>query len=254
VGMTGADIEKIVNDAKRIARQQKRQLTVDDLRKAIVEDDSRPADLRYRSCVHEASHIVVDVIHNGPENIFATSAVVGSHAGASVRTRLTPQAGTYSDYRKTLEIILAGRVGEEMILGAGSHGAGGEPGSDLERATTLAAAMAGSVGLIGPSPLVFLGPTRDAHSFIAFEEIRKGVNVELRQAAASCRELLERHRGAVEKVARSLLQMHRIDGSEVARILEEQASAGGVETGATEARLTPEPIAAAPISGPGSLQ
>jgi ATP-dependent Zn protease len=251
--MTGADIEKIVNDAKRVVRQEKRQLTLDDLRKAIVEDDNRPADLRYRSCVHEASHIVIDVIHHGPDDIFATSAVVGSHAGASVRTKLAPRAGTYHDYQKMLQIILAGRVGEEMILGEGSHGAGGESGSDLERATTLAAAMAGSVGLAGPSPLLFLGPTRDAHDFIAFGEIRKSVDAELQKAAQSCRELLERNRDAVEKVAQRLMRANRVDGAEVARILKEQASANG-ETGATEARLTPEPTADAPISRPGSLQ
>jgi AAA+ superfamily predicted ATPase len=252
-GMTGADIEKIVNDAKRVVRQEKRQLTLDDLRKAIVEDDNRPADLRYRSCVHEASHIVIDVIHNGPDDVFATSAVVGSHAGASVRTKLAPRAGTYNDYQKMLEIILAGRVGEEMILGEGSQGAGGQAGSDLERATTLAAAMAGSLGLAGPSPLLYLGAARDAHAFVAFGEIRKSVSAELQKAATSCRALLEHHRGAVEKVAERLMQVNRVDGAEVARILEEQAPANG-ETSAKEAQLAPEPIAAAPISRPGSLQ
>jgi ATP-dependent Zn protease len=152
-----------------------------------------------------------------------------------------------------LEIILAGRVGEEMILGEGSQGAGGQAGSDLERATTLAAAMAGSLGLAGPSPLLYLGAARDAHAFVAFGEIRKSVSAELHKAATSCRALLERHRGAVEKVAERLMQVNRVDGAEVARILEEQASANG-ETNAKEARLTLEPIAAAPISRPGSLQ
>jgi ATP-dependent Zn protease len=224
VGMTGADIERVVKDAKRAARQANRPLAMSDLREALVEDDDRPAELKFRSCVHEASHIVVDVIHNGPEDVFATVAVVGGHAGASVRTKLAPRAGTYNEYRKNLEIILAGRVGEEMILGEGSHGAGGEMGSDLERATTLAAAMAGSVGLTGPSPLVYLGAIKDAHGFVTFDDIRGSVNAELRKASGSCRELLERHRDAVEQVARRLLQANRIDGAEVARILEEQAS------------------------------
>jgi len=38
-------------------------------------------------------------------------------------------------------------------------------------------------------------------------------------------ELLERHRGAVEKVAHRLSEANRIDGAEVAQILEEEASA-----------------------------
>jgi cell division protease FtsH len=254
VGMTGADIEKTVKDAKRTARQNERKMTIGDLRHALVEEDARPADLKFRSCVHEASHIVVDVIHNGPDDVFATATPIGTRGGAAVRIKQPPRAGTYDDYRKTLEIILAGRVGEEMIFGQGSHGAGGERGSDLERATTLAAAMAGSVGLTGPSPLVFLGPTRDAHDFMAFQEIRTSVNAELRQAAASCRELLERHRSAVEKVALRLSQANRVDGAEVGQILEATASGRVVLTGAIEERSTSEPISTAPISLPGIPQ
>jgi cell division protease FtsH len=251
VGMTGADIEQTVKDAKRTARQQERAMTIDDLRGAFVDEDTRPAALRFRSCVHEASHIVVDVIHNGPDDVFAISTAIGSHAGASVRIKQPQRAGTYADYRKTLEIILAGRVGEEMILGEGSHGAGGEPGSDLERATTLAAAMTGSVGLAGPSPLVFLGPIRDAHGFITYDEIRKSVDAELRQAAASCRQLLERHRNAVEKVARRLSEAGRVDGAEVARILEELVA---VEDCVTEGRSTAGSIATIPPSSGSESQ
>jgi cell division protease FtsH len=251
VGMTGADIEKIVKDAKRAARQSNRKMTIDDLRDALVDEDTRPAEFKFRSCVHEASHIVVDVIHNGQDDVYATATVVGMRAGAAVRTKQPQRAGTYVDYRKMLEIILAGRVGEEMIFGEGSHGAGGERGSDLERATALAAAMAGSVGLAGPSPLLFLGPSRDAHSFIAFEEIRKSVDGELRQAAASCRQLLERHRGAVEMVARRLSTANRVDGAEVALILESEASTRDA-TGGTEPA---QELAAAPPNKPvGSEQ
>jgi cell division protease FtsH len=254
IGMTGADIEKVVNDAKRVARQATRNLTISDLRQALVEEDDRPAELQFRSCVHEASHIVVDVIHNGPEDIFATAAVVAGHAGASVRMKLAPRAGTYDDYCKALEIILAGRIGEEMVFGAGSHGAGGASGSDLERATTLAAAMAGSFGLTGPTPLIYLGPAKDAHGFVSLDDIRGAVNAELVQAAKSCRALLELRRESVIQVANHLSEFKRIDGAEVARILDGEASARGVGSGATELRLTTEPIAAAPTSQPGSRQ
>jgi cell division protease FtsH len=251
VGMTGADIEKTVKDAKRAARQSNRKMTIDDLRDALVDEDTRPAEFKFRSCVHEASHIIVDVIHNGPDDVYATSTVVGMRAGASVRTKQPQRAGTYADYRKTLEIILAGRVGEEMIFGEGSHGAGGEPGSDLERATTLAAVMAGSVGLAGPSPLVFLGPARDAHGFITFDEIRKSVDAELRKAAASCRELLECHRGAVETVASRLSAANRVDGAEVALILERATPARDT---AGDAELAQELAAAASNKPAGSQQ
>lgn len=221
VGMTGADIEKTVNDAKRTARREERAMILADLRGALVIADDRPAELRYRTCIHEASHIIVDVIHDGPDGIFATAVPVGSRSGVSVRTNRAKRAGTYNEYRKKLEIILAGRIGEELILGTGSHGAGGEMGSDLDLATALAAAMAGSLGLAGASPLVFLGAAKNSRDFLAFNDIRISVHKELEGAAASCRELLERHRDAVEAVAARLVERGRIDGAEVARIIKE---------------------------------
>jgi hypothetical protein len=188
------------------------------LRCALVEEDTRPTEQKWRTCVHEAAHITVDVIHFGPDNIFATTTATGSRFGASVRTRLRPAAGTRAEYRKRLQVILAGRVGEELLLGSGSHGAGGETGSDLERATSVAAAMAGSLGLSGPAPLTYLGAAADAHSFLAFPEIRETVNEEL-AAAAACRALLEDHRAALEAVALTLSYNGRVDGAEVGAML-----------------------------------
>jgi ATP-dependent Zn protease len=84
--------------------------------------------------------------------------------------------------------------------------------------------MAGSVGLAGPMPLVYLGAVKDAREFLSDDTIREAVNTELEKAAASCRELLEHNRGAVEQVARRLSQASRIDGAEVALILSQRAS------------------------------
>jgi cell division protease FtsH len=224
IGMTGADVERIVKDARRAARREKRAITLADLRRTLVAEDDRPQELKMRTCIHEASHIVLDVIHYGPDDVFATAAAVGSRYGAAVRTNMEKRAGTYDEYRRRLEIILAGRVGEELILGTGSHGAGGEQGSDLDRATAMAAAMTGSFGLAGASPLVYLGAAKDSRDFMVHQDIRESVRKELDAAAASCREFLERNRGAVHAVADRLLAVGRIDGTEVARILAEQAT------------------------------
>ena len=219
IGATGADIEKIVSDARRIARQEKRSVELADLRTAVAGPENRSEELRYRTCVHEASHIVMDVLHNGPEDIFATSITNGSRGGISMRTNMAQRPGTYDELCKSLQIMLAGRVGEEMILGQGSHGAGGGEGSDLHIATSLAAAMAGSYGLAGPSPLVYRGAPSDAFSFLKDDLIRDAVNSELERAAASSREILEQHRRAVEAVARRMMLTGRVDGAEVARII-----------------------------------
>jgi AAA+ superfamily predicted ATPase len=221
VGMTGADIERVVKDAKRSARHGNRAMTIDDLRKALLVEDDRSPEQQWRSCVHEASHIVADVVHFGPDDVFATTTATEARTGMSVRTNFKRGDGTYGEYRKRLEMILAGRTGEELLLGNVSHGAGGSAGSDLEVATNLAAAMMGSLGLAGPTPLTYLGPLRNARDFLLFAEIRAAVNHELVKASVACRELLAAHRSAVEAVAKQLLEHGRVDGTEVARLIEQ---------------------------------
>jgi cell division protease FtsH len=220
LGMVGADVERVVKDAYRAARQDRgRGVTLADLRKALSGDDDRSEEARWRTCVHEASHIVVDVLHFGPADIFATTAMSGSRGGMSMRTRLDRPTGTAEEYRRRLQVILAGREGEDMMLGNVSHGAGGMAGSDLDKATGLAAAMIGSFGLTGRSRLLYLGPSRNSGDFLMFAEIREGVAGELSDAARACRSLLEENRAGVEAAARRLLDKGRIGGAEVARIL-----------------------------------
>jgi cell division protease FtsH len=149
LGGTGADVERIVKDARRAARQ------IDDLRNADVEQDDRPESLRRRAAVHEAGHILADVVHYGPDDVYATLALSKGHGGVAFRTKAPPLNGVYEDFVTRLEVLLAGRTAEEVLLGSASHGAVGAAGSDLDQATTVAAAMVASFGLTGPHPLLY---------------------------------------------------------------------------------------------------
>lgn len=227
VGMTGADVERVVKDARRAARRDgDRALAFADLRKAMVEEDDRPAEQRWRTCIHEAGHIVADVIHFGPENVFARVAKMQGRFGISARRRVEHLNGTAKEYRKRIELILAGRMAEELMFGAASHGSGGADGSDLDNATRLACAMIGSYGLAGPSPLVYLGPARDSTEFLSFLEIRTAAHRELSDAARSCADLLRANRAALEAAARRLEKKGRIDGFEVAALIVEHRGSG----------------------------
>jgi cell division protease FtsH len=146
VGMTGADVEKIVDDARRAARREKRPLGAEDLRKAIVGDDV-PEQMRWRTAVHEAGHIVAEVVLFGPADVIATTAANRQRLGVSVRTQVGTLEGTPREYRARIVILLAGRTAEETVLREPSHGSS----SDIEVATTLACAMHGSLGLAGPN-------------------------------------------------------------------------------------------------------
>jgi cell division protease FtsH len=216
MGMVGAEVERVVKDARRTARQDGgRAIALRDLRNALAPEDVRPIEQRWRTCVHEAAHVVIDVIHFGPEGVFATTARVGSRGGMSVRTGADWLVGTPDAYRRHLQVILAGRSGEELLLASVSDGAA----SDLVQATSLASAMAGSFGLIGSKHLTYFGPSRDTAALLAFAEVRKEVARELTDASAAVRRLLETNRAALETVAQQLLDRGRVSGEEVAEAL-----------------------------------
>ncbi|WP_256807638.1 AAA family ATPase [Bradyrhizobium sp. Bra64] len=220
IGMVGADVERVVKDARRAARQDGgRALRICDLRKALAGEDQLPLEERWRVCVHEAAHLIADIIHFGPQDIFASAVRVGSRGGMTWRARPAPVAGILDDYRKHLQVRLAGMLGEELLLGAASHAAGGERGSDLEHATSLAAAVVGSLGLVGEDHITYFGARDDTQALLLFAEVRHAVARELAAASAATRLLLELRRPAIEIIARRLLTRGRVSGDEAAEVL-----------------------------------
>ncbi|MBR1281300.1 AAA family ATPase [Bradyrhizobium sp. AUGA SZCCT0177] len=216
IGMVGADVERIVKDARRATRNEgDRAITLDDLKKALLGEDDRSEQEIWVACAHEAAHIVVDVLHFGPEGVFASVAATATRGGMVARPRPGRLLHTADDYGRRLQAILAGRVGETLIFGKPSHGAGGK-GGDIDQATQLACAMIGSLGLAGPTPLIFRAPAGETERLLGFPDVRRAVNAELQRQAEACRLLLEDHRDAMLSVAQRLRECGRIDGAEVA--------------------------------------
>jgi cell division protease FtsH len=226
LGGAGADVERIVKDARRHARHQARPLAAADLLKAVVAEDDRPEKLKRRAAVHEAGHIVVDVVFYGPDNVHANITAKGDNGGAVVRTDGPRLVGDYDDYFLHLQMLLAGRTAEEVVFGRASHGAGGSAGSDLELATGVAAAMVASFGLAGPRPLLYLGAREQRDELLAYADVRQAVNDELTKAAQACRLLVEAHRPALDAVAERLMAVGRVDGATVADAIRRHSASG----------------------------
>ncbi|MBP0115395.1 MULTISPECIES: AAA family ATPase [Bradyrhizobium] len=229
-GMTGADAERAVKDARRMARRENRELTLDDLRHAVVGDDNLSDEQRWRTAAHEAGHALVDVLRFGADGVVANTTHTDRRLGMSMRTTRQLFEGTASDYRSRIEVLLAGRAAEEVLLGEASHGAQ----QDLAEATRLSCAMLGGLGLSGPSPLTHLGDLRRAEEFLRFADIRAAVGIELAEADRTCRGLLEANRSVLIATARHLLERGSLNGADIAVLLEAQrsdaAGAEGVQT------------------------
>ncbi|MCX7318727.1 MAG: ATP-binding protein [Hyphomicrobiales bacterium] len=230
LGGSGAEVERIVNDARRVARHDgARALAMRDLLGIVKGEDTRSAALRWRAALHEAGHIVLDVVFNGPAGIHATITPARGNGGRVVRTERAEVAGTHGDYFRRLQVILAGRTAEILVLGDASHGAGGGAGSDLEMAGSAAAAMVGSFGLAGSRPLLYLASRERTDELLAYADVRLAANDELVKAEAACRKLLISKIGALRAVADRLFEDGRIDGVTVGMLIDGHDEVVGAE-------------------------
>lgn len=217
-GKTGADAEQLVRGARRRARHAGRPITVADLLAETTE--KRPASSAevWRSAVHEAAHAVA-----------ARVLCLGSLVGISIRERgniagwtalvPAPEAVTRTQLEKRLQMLLAGRAAEEVILGEVSGGAGGSPGSDLARATELALQAIGSWGL-GRS-LRWRGRSERLPS-----ALDAAVDALLSAAYVAALALVRTHRAAVEALAVQLRERGELSGQEVETVLAAPAATG----------------------------
>ena len=152
-GSSGADIERIVRCARRRARAAARPMVLEDLTAEIGAADERtPDDLR-RAAIHESGHAVVAIELGVP----IRAMTIRSADGEAVTTR-GQGAGVFPterDLHNELVCHLAGRAAEQVILGEPSCGSGGEPDSDLARATRLAARAVSEFGFDERNGLVW---------------------------------------------------------------------------------------------------
>jgi cell division protease FtsH len=224
IGSSGADIERFVKDAKRFARRAERPLTLKDLKRAVLGSDEIVSSQQLlRASVHEAGHIIIGVLNNGPQDIHAIVAGSRDRAGFVASRRPDFKAGTLEEYRAILRELLAGRAAEELELDAAGNGSAGLRGSDLDVATRLAAALVGSFGHTGPHPLLFLADHFDTNAILDHAYLRVAAHAELASAFEEAKRILGQHCTALKKVAGILRTRGRIDGPEVADIIKASA-------------------------------
>jgi ATP-dependent Zn protease len=220
IGSTGADVERIIKDARRQARQEERPLSITDVRRAILgrKEELSPQELE-RAAIHEAGHIILAVLHGGPEDIHAIVAGSRRTSGFVLSKDREPSAGTLDEYRLVLQGLLAGRAAEEVELSAAGSGASGSQTSDLAQATRIAGALVGSLGHAGPHPLLYLGEQHQTDVIMDHAYLRSAAHQELAAALEEAKRILVEHRGALKEVAARLRARGRIDGHEVEQII-----------------------------------
>lgn len=212
---TGATVEQLVADARRIARQAGRPLALGDLLAVTGEAEAgMTPELLHRIAVHEAGHAVVAALTVGTDAMVVALQVRDGAGGWLDLTGSGRTAGTRAEVETAIRVLLSGRAAEEAVLGEASTGAH----ADLLAATRLAAHLHGKWGLI-PGRLLALGQDGPAE-ILADPGLRAEASTLLDTLYAEVRTTLDQHREALHRVAERLLVERRLDGSKVAALME----------------------------------
>jgi hypothetical protein len=209
IGMSGAAIARTVRSARATARAAGRALCLDDLGDAIAETHPPLApDLRYRVAVHEAGHAIVSRVtgHGSPRLLAIHTA--GGWADVGNHVNLTTRA----DIETALAMMLAGRAAERLILRTIGSGSGGPTGSDLARATILAAGIEVSFGL-GQQTLWRAAP-EDALALLNRDpDLRQRAQAHLDRAETRALHILRRSQSELRLLAASLAEHTILTGA-----------------------------------------
>ncbi|WP_119302580.1 ATP-dependent zinc metalloprotease FtsH [Dongia deserti] len=241
-GFTGADLANLVNEATLLAtRRGAAEVTMEDFTNAVerivagLEKRNRLLNPREREIVahHELGHALVASTLPGTDLIHKVS-IIPRGIGALGYTVQRPTEDRFLMTREELEnkmaVLLGGRAAEWIIFKHLSTGAA----DDLGKATDTARAMVTRYGmseelghvalekdqrsLLSPNPLLAGPRERDFSDDTATaidRQVRKIVDQAFERAVA----ILTRHRAALERAAKRLLEKETLDEAELKELL-----------------------------------
>jgi len=218
MGLTGADIERIVREARLKARREKRRLTYADVETGIRgHRPPVPYDVRWRFAIHESGHAVVHhALRLGSIKGLTIDTKDGGH---NLLTFATNAPDTEAWYERLLAMLMAGRAAERIVLKTVSGGSGGAEESDLARATRIALDMEQALGFGGRHPLLYIEHKNSTAILSRDAELAERVHRRLEFAQARATEVIIENRQAFDRLVRELFDAQALDGQAVIDIL-----------------------------------
>jgi len=246
-GFCGADLANLVNEAALLAaRNDKTAVGMQEFNEGVervtagLEKKKRvlQEDEKRRVAYHEAAHALVAYSLPDTDPVHKVS-IIPRGLAALGYTMQRPEDDRYlltqSELESRIQVLLGGTIAEEMVYADVSTGAQ----NDLERASEIARAMVMEYGMSrlgrvnfresNRSPFLAGGggdmPSARSHSEATAREIDQEVKRIIDQAIERVRRILESRRGALEAIARRLIETEVIDGAELRGIVEASVEA-----------------------------
>ena len=233
-GFSGADLANIVNEAALLAaRKNKTAIEMEDLDEAVdriiagLEKKNRVINPKEKEIVayHETGHALIAAFTPGADKVHKIS-IIPRGIAALGYTQQLPTEDRYLMTRQELlgkiDILLGGRMAEELVFGDVSTGAH----NDLQRATDIARAMVSEYGMgqtLGLSTYprqtrpMFLSPQQmpmagKEYSEATAARLDEEVKELITERAAAVKQLLSDNQQLLEALAQELLRSEVVEG------------------------------------------
>jgi cell division protease FtsH len=256
VGLTGADIRNMVNEAAllatRLGKEKVDMSDFDQARDKILmgpkRDEVLSPEEKRMTAYHECGHALVAWLVPSREHVHKITVIPRGRALGV--TQLMGEEDRLSASQRELQAMLmyalGGRAAEQLVFDQLFVGAE----SDLERATALARRMVTAWGMserLGPVSFKsseehpFLG--KEIHEQRHFSEhtaqvIDEEVTRILHQAAEDAQRLLQKHRDKLDILATALEQREELDETEITALIGASANNRDKEAGGTGLKTT----------------
>jgi ATP-dependent Zn protease len=225
-GTSGADLERLSRDARRIARREYRPVTIDDLRRKIEPLPVLNEGYQLHIAIHEAGHALIahalrvgrvervevfDNAQNFATDIDAHGITVIEHPRLPFRTK--------REMMNLIAMHLAGAAAEEVFYKDRSTMASGSSQSDFAMATELAVEMITKYGF-GTSPYYLPGSVNTSSSSELWQDRRLRAEVDgiLRTEYARAKDMLNGLQQTLVKFAVELAKHKRLQGDQLEKL------------------------------------
>ena len=240
-GFVGADLANLINEAALIAaRGNGDEVTMANFREAAdriiggLEKKNRAMNPKEKEIVayHESGHALVAMLLPGTDPVSKVSIIPRGIAALGYTQQLPTEDRylmTRDELLDRLQVLLGGRVAEEVIFGDISTGAQ----NDLQRASDIAGSMVMDYGMSERLGLLTysrqqsryldmgLGQREREYSEHTAHEIDLEKNRIINEAHEKVLLKLKNHSGSLRKFAGILLEKESIDGEELKKFAEE---------------------------------
>ena len=235
-GLSGADLRNLVNEAALLAARRDQEAVANkdflDALEKIVLGPERPILLspedRERIAYHEGGHAILGLVIPGADPVNRVTIVPRGQALGVTYQRPESDRYNYSEeyLRARIVGILGGRSAEEVVFGDKTTGAE----NDIEQATQLARGMVTRWGMseklgmiqLAPKTNPYLGNQVVGTGSAISEHTSRAIDEEVQKIINEChdeaRRLLREHRGALDALAKALLENETLNEKEILEV------------------------------------